>query len=42
MSVLMNDPVILWSVIAGLTFLVALKVTAFFAVRHVMRKKKAG
>jgi hypothetical protein len=38
MSVLMNDPVILWSVIAGVTFLLALKVVAFFAVRRVMRK----
>lgn len=39
MSVLMNDPTILWSVIAGLAFLIALKVTAFFTVRHVMRKR---
>jgi len=38
---LFNDPAILAAVIAGLVFLVALKVAAFIAVRRVMRPKAA-
>lgn len=41
MSVLMNDPVILSAVIAGVAFLIALKVAAFVLVRRVMRKQPA-
>jgi hypothetical protein len=36
---LFSDPAILAAVIAGLVFLVALKVAAFIAVRRVMRPK---
>lgn len=39
MSVLTNDPVIFWSVVAGLAFLIVLKVTAFLVVRRVMVPK---
>lgn len=35
---MVNDPEILAAVVAGVLFLIALKVTAFLLVRRVMRK----